>query len=137
GWVGVAWWAGGLWALNAFFPSGGARPPALAALPPLKPATRASTITAPIAVPLTAIRDAMEQHAPRELSGRRDNPLSQLLGKADIGWTLTRGPFSVVGGPGGVGVSPALHGTLRETGPSDQPAGHRGWAARRTDGGGV
>src|SRR5262249_4011442 len=128
GWVGVAWWAGGLWALNAFFPSGGARPPALAALPPLKPATRASTITAPIAVPLTAIRDTMEQHAPRELSGKRDNPLSQLLGKADIGWTLTRGPFSVAGGAGGRAAPTALNGTLRVTGQIADQAGNIGGA---------
>jgi hypothetical protein len=120
--------AGGLWALNAFLPSGGARQPSLAALPPLKPATRASTITAPIAIALTVIRDTMEQHAPRELAGKRDNPLSQLLGKADIGWTLTRGPFSVVGGAGGLVVSTALNGTLRVTGQIADQAGNIGGA---------
>ncbi len=93
----VGSFAGALWALNAFLPAGNARQPALAAMPPLKPATRTSTITAPVALALSAIRDEMEQHAPRELSGKRDNPLSQLLGNADIGWTLTRGPFSVAG----------------------------------------
>jgi len=86
----VGSFAGALWALNALFPSGGAHAPALAAIPPLNPATRTSTITAPIAIALSAIRDEMEQHAPRELSGKRDNPLSQLLGKADIGWTDPR-----------------------------------------------
>jgi hypothetical protein len=120
--------AGVLWALNAFLPSGGARQPTLAALPPLKPATRASTITAPIAIALTVIRDTMEQHAPRELAGKRDNPLSQLLGKADIGWTLTRGPFSVVGGAGGLVVSTALNGTLRVTGQIADQAGNIGGA---------
>ena len=68
-------------------------------MPPLKPATRISTVTAPIAVALTAIRDALERQAPRDLAGKRDNPLAELLGKADIGWTLTRGPFSVAGAP--------------------------------------
>jgi hypothetical protein len=120
--------AGVLWALNALLPSGGARQPTLAALPPLKPATRASTITAPIAIALTVIRDTMEQHAPRELAGKRDNPLSQLLGKADIGWTLTRGPFSVVGGAGGLVVSTALNGTLRVTGQIADQAGNIGGA---------
>src|SRR5262249_36068501 len=133
----VVSFAGALWALNAFFPSGGARQPSLAALPPLKPATRSSTITAPIAVALTAIRDTMEQHAPRELSGKRDNPLSQLLGKADIGWTLTRGPFSVVGGPGGLVVSTALNGTLRVTGQIADQAGNVGGALGNLLGGDV
>jgi hypothetical protein len=124
----VASFAGAMWALNAFFPSGGARQPTLAALPPLKPATRSSTITAPVAIALTAIRDSMEQHAPRELSGKRDNPLSQLLGKADIGWTLTRGPFSVVGGSNGLVVTTALNGTLRVTGQIADQAGNIGGA---------
>jgi hypothetical protein len=129
--------AAALWALNAFFPAGGARQPALAALPPLAPATRASTMTAPIAVALTAIRDSMEQHAPRELAGKRDNPLSQLLGKADIGWTLTRGPFSVAGGAGGLTVTTALNGTLRVTGQIADQAGNIGGAIGNLLGGDV
>ncbi len=124
----VVSFTGALWALNAFLPAGGSRPPPLAALPPLKPATRASTIAAPIAIALTAISDTMEQRAPRELSGKRDNPLSQLLDKADIGWTLTRGPFSVAGGAGGLTVSTALNGTLRVTGQVSEQAGNVGRA---------
>ena len=120
--------AGALWALDAFFPAGGARRPALAAMPPLKPATRTTTITAPIAVALDAIRDAMEQHAPRELAGKRDNPLTQLLGKADIGWTLTRGPFTVVGRSEGLTISTILNGTLRVTGQIANQAGTVGGA---------
>ena len=133
----VVSFAGALWALNFFFPSGGAPPPTLAALPPLKPATRASTITAPVAIALTAIRDSMEQHAPRELSGKRDNPLSQLLGKADIGWTLTRGPFSVAGSPNGLVVTTALNGTLRVTGQIADQAGNLGGALGNLLGGDV
>jgi hypothetical protein len=129
--------AGALWGLNAFFPSGSAPQPKLAALPPLKPATRASTITAPIAVALTAIRDEMEQHAPRELSGKRDNPISQLLNKADIGWTMTRGPISVAGGSGGLVVTTALNGTLRVTGQISEQAGNIGGAIGNLLGGDV
>jgi hypothetical protein len=124
----VGSFAGALWALNALFPAGNARQPALAAMPPLKPATRTSTITAPVAIALGAIRDEMEQHAPRELSGKRDNPLSQLLGKADIGWTLTRGPFSVAGRTEGLVISTALSGTLRVTGQIADQAGNVGGA---------
>ena len=39
----------------------------------------------------------MEAHAPRNLTGQKENPLSDLLGKADIGWSMSRGPFSVTG----------------------------------------
>src|ERR1700760_3794034 len=92
--------AGALWALDVVAPHATSRRPALAALPPLEPATRTSTITAPVTVPLAVIRDALEQRAPRELAGKRDNPLTDLLGKADIGWTLARGPFAGAGGRG-------------------------------------
>jgi hypothetical protein len=124
----VASFAGALWALAAFSPGGGTRRPALAAMPPLPPATRTSTITAPIAVALGAIRDVMEQNAPRELSGKRDNPLTQLLGKADIGWTLARGPFTVVGRAEGLVIATALNGTLRVTGQIANQAGSVGGA---------
>ncbi|MEA3022767.1 MAG: hypothetical protein QOK01_1619, partial [Alphaproteobacteria bacterium] len=80
-----------LWALDVLFPRAASRPPKLAATAPLKAATRMSTVTAPIAVALAAIRDTMERQAPRDLAGKRDNPLAELLGKADIGWTLARG----------------------------------------------
>ena len=120
--------AGALWALDAFFPAGSVRKPALAAMPPLKPATRTSTITAPIAVALGVIRDSMEQHAPRELAGKRDNPLTQLLSKADIGWTLARGPLAVTGRSEGLTVSTALNGTLRVTGQIAGQVGNVGGA---------
>src|SRR5580692_9536085 len=105
----VGSFTGALWGLNTFFPAAGNRPPKLVEMPPLKPATRTSTITAPIAVALTAIRDAMEERAPRNLTGKGDNPLAQLLGKADIGWTLTRGPFVVVGRSEALTVTTALN----------------------------
>jgi hypothetical protein len=112
----VGSFAGALWALETFFPVAGSRPPAVAAMPPLKPATRTSTITAPIVIPLTTIRDVIEERAPRNLTGKSDNPLSQLLGKADIGWTLTRGPFAVVGRSEALTVTTPINGTLRLTG---------------------
>ena len=54
-------------------------------------------VIAPVAVSHTAIRDALEVAAPRNLAGKRENPLSQALGKLDIGWTLTRTPLTVAG----------------------------------------
>jgi hypothetical protein len=114
----AAFFGGTLWALDTFFPadSMAERRPALAALPPLKPETRPSVIIAPVAVAALAIRDVMEARAPRGLNGKRDNPLSDLLGKADIGWSVSRGPISVRGASSGLNISAPLNGTLRVTG---------------------
>ena len=112
----VGSFAGALWGLDTFFPTATSRRPVLVEMPPLQPATGTSTITAPIMVSLAAIRDTMEERAPRNLAGKGDNPLTQLLGKADIGWTLTRGPFTVVGRNEGLTVTTPLNGTLRLTG---------------------
>ncbi len=120
--------AGALWALDTLAPVGRGRPPALVAMPPLKPATRTSTITAPIGVALTAIRDAVEREAPRELAGKQDNPLTQLLGKADIGWTVARGPIAVAGRNERLVISTALNGTLRVTSLVANQAGNVGGA---------
>jgi hypothetical protein len=90
--------------------------PALVEVPPLKQVSRTSVIVTPTAIALTAIRDALEVSAPHNLSGKRDNPISQLLTNADIGWTVGRGPLAVTGRPEGLAVSTALTGTLHVTG---------------------
>ena len=56
-----------------------------------------STVMAPIAVALSAIRDAADRGAPRDFAGKADNPISQILQNADIGWTASRGPISATG----------------------------------------
>ncbi len=114
---------GALWAMDALFPRGGQHPK-LADMPPLQSVTRISTITAPVAVALNVIRDVMEQQAPRNLAGKRDNPLTELLGKADIGWTLGRGPIAVAGRSEGLTISTAINGTLRVTGQIANQAGN-------------
>jgi hypothetical protein len=120
--------AGALWAMDALFPHAGGQRPKLADTPALQPVTRISTITAPVAVALTVIRDVMEQQAPKDLQGKRDNPLTELLGKADIGWTLARGPITVAGRAEGLTLSTALNGTLRVTGQLANQAGNVGGA---------
>src|SRR5882757_4277303 len=72
--------------------------PVLAELPPLPPATRISSIVAPITISLAAIRDAADRAAPRNFTGKADNPVSQILQNADIGWTASRGPIAATGG---------------------------------------
>jgi hypothetical protein len=127
----VALFFGGtLWALETFFPRDAMseRRPVLIALPALKPVTRTSTIVTPVAVAALAIRDILEANAPRGLDGRRDNPLSELLGKADIGWTLARGPLAVAGSGTGLNITTTLNGTLRVTGQIADKTGQLGGA---------
>lgn len=123
----VALFFGGtLWALNLFGPSRppGGSGPALTALPPLQPITRTSQIIAPVAITHNAIRDAIDAAAPRNLTGKRDNPLSEALGKADIGWTVGRGPMTIGGRPPkSLAISTVLNGTLRITGQIANAAG--------------
>src|SRR5258706_3903917 len=85
----AAFFTGTLWALNTFFPADPMREsqPDLVALHPMAPVTRTSVIVAPVAVASLAIRDIIEANAPRGLNGKNENPLADLLGKADIGWT--------------------------------------------------
>src|SRR3954454_17746440 len=92
------------------------RPPALAELPPLPPAPRASTVMAPIAVALSAIRDAADRGAPRTFTGTPDNPISQILQNADIGWTASRGPIAATGAQDVLSLATPLTGTLNVTG---------------------
>src|SRR5258706_9961198 len=65
----------------------------------------------------------MEAKAPRDLTGKRDNPLSQLLKDAELGWTIARGPLAVAGRPEALQVSTVLNGTFRATGQIAAKAG--------------
>jgi len=114
----AVFFAGTLWALNMFSstsPLDESRP-VTAAIPPLQPATRTSVVVAPVAVAALAIRDAMEANAPRGQTGKNENPLADLLGRAEIGWTIARGPIVVNGASTGLNISTTLNGSLRVTG---------------------
>ena len=97
-------------------PRGDVRAPALVELPPLPPAPRLSTVMAPIAIALSAIRDAADRSAPRNFNGKADNPISQILENADIGWTASRGPISATGAQDVLSLATPLTGTLNVTG---------------------
>jgi hypothetical protein len=99
-----------------FWPSAPDKRPQLVEIPPLKAATRTSVVIAPTAVALSAIRDAMEAQAPRDLSGKRENPVGQLLQNAELGWTIARGPLALTGRPEGLNVVAPLNGAFRLTG---------------------
>ncbi len=109
------------WLWPASAPS--TRPP-LTAVTPLEPITRASIIVAPVVVANSAIREALEAQAPRNLSGKKDNPLAQLLSNANIGWTVTRSPLTVGGRADALVVSTVLTGTLHVTGQLSDVAGN-------------
>ena len=114
-----------LFALELLSPisSGGGTPgaapegrPELVPIKPLEPATRTSVVIAPASIAMTAIRIALDNAAPRDLSGKPDNPLGKLLSKAEIGWTVTRTPIGVAGRSDGLAITTGLNGSLRITG---------------------
>jgi hypothetical protein len=97
-------------------PRGTVASPVLAELPPLPPAQSTSSILAEVAIAIPAIRDAADRGAQRSFSGKADNPVSQLLQNADIGWTASRGPIAASGGQDVLSLATLLTGTLNVTG---------------------
>ncbi len=90
--------------------------PVLAELPPLPPAPRISSIIAPVSISLAAIRDAADRGAPRNFTGKAENPVSQVLQNADIGWTASRGPIAATGAQDVLTLTTPLTGKLNVTG---------------------
>src|SRR5277367_4554052 len=84
--------------LNVFWPNSVQEGrPQLTAVPPLKPLSGTSTVLTPVAIAMSAVRDALEAQAPHNLTGKPQNPVSQLLSNADLNFTITRGPLNVSG----------------------------------------
>src|SRR5882757_7593221 len=91
--------------------------PEIVPLPPLPAAaSNSSAMMVPIAIALTAIRDAADRGAPRDFGGKADNPAAQILQNADIGWTASRGPITATGAQDVLSLSTPLTGTLNPTG---------------------
>src|SRR6266853_1424401 len=103
-------------AMDWLSPRGTVRAPVLVELPPLPPAPRISSIVTPVAIALAAIRDAADRSAPRTFAGKADNPVSQILQNADIGWTASRGPITASGAQDVLSLATPLTGTLNVTG---------------------
>jgi hypothetical protein len=103
-------------AMDLLSPRGDGNAPVLAELPPLPPVPRTSSISVPVTIPLTAIRDAVDRGAPRNFAGKANNPVSQILQNADINWTAARGPITATGAQNVVSLSTPLTGTLNVTG---------------------
>src|SRR2546423_5347162 len=103
-------------AMDWLSPAGRVAAPVLVQLPPLPPAPRSSSIVAPVAIALSAIRDAADRSAPRTFAGKADNPISQILQNAEIGWTASRGPIAATGGQDVLSLATPLSGKLNVTG---------------------
>ena len=103
-------------AMDWLSPHSAGTAPVLVALPPLSPVPRASSIIVPVAIELTAIRDAADRGAPRNFAGKADNPVGQILQNADINWSAARGPITATGAQNVLSLSTPLTGNLNVTG---------------------
>src|SRR6266699_5832641 len=122
--VAIVSFGAAVFALNWLSPGPKDQRPALVEVPPLAPVARNSVIVTPAAIALSAIHGALETAAPRNLAGKRDNSLPQLLSNAEIDWTVARSPLAVSGRPDALVVSTALSGTFRATGQISGDAGN-------------
>lgn len=91
--------------------------------PPLAPLTGTSTILAPTAITLAAIREALDATAPRNFSGRPQNPVSKLLSNTQLNFSVTRGPLNVAGEPGALVITTPLTGSFQALGTLTGAAG--------------
>jgi hypothetical protein len=97
------------------------RRPVVADVPPLAAVTRSSLIVTPVVIPLAAIQSAIESAVPPTMSGKPDIPAPPGVTDAEIGWSLTREPFAITGGPQGLSLASSLSGSLRATGQFGPP----------------
>lgn len=90
--------------------------PAITQSPPLPLVSKNSIIVAPVAIALSAIRDAAEKGTPRNFAGKAENPISQILQNADISWSAARGQIATSGDKDVLTLSTPLNGKVNVTG---------------------
>jgi hypothetical protein len=103
-------------AMDWLSPRAASNSPAVVALPPLPVVSRSSFIVAPVVISLSVIREIADHAAPRNFTGKADNPVSQVLQNADIGWSASRGPMLASGGQDVLSLSTPITGKLNVTG---------------------
>jgi len=112
--IGAVIVTGAAWGMTRIGLFGAVAPqPQLASVPPLAPVTRSSVIVAPIAIALTAIKDALDTTAPRELSDKVDLAQVPILADTDVTWSVSRDPFTVTPEAEGLAISTSLNGAIR------------------------
>ncbi len=114
--IAIVFFFGTLWALNFLTPTIEPQKPRLLETPPLPPATRPSVVIAPAAIAISAVSKAVEDAAPRSLSGKPESPIAKVLSKADVTYTIERSPLTFTGRSDGLIVAADLNGALRITG---------------------
>jgi len=122
--VAIVFFFGTLWALDLLTPTVAPPQTVIAETPPLPPASRPSVVMVPVAIAIPTIRQALEQVAPRSLSGKPDNPIAKILSKADIAYTVDRSPLVLTGRADGLTIGADLSGTLRITGQLPEQIGN-------------
>ena len=121
--------AGTLWTMGLLAPRSFNRPPTLDKVPALPLSAHSSLIVTPIVIPLSAIRDAIEQQVPRNLSSQdtSNSPSSPNIPGLPFNWSLAREPFAIVGAPRGLTLSSTLRGSIHASsgtmGPQGGPPG--------------
>ena len=105
-----------LWSFDLLTPAGSLQPARLAETPDLPPAMRRSLVIAPVAIAIPALRQAIDDAAPRSISGKPDTPIAKVLSKSEVAYTLERAPFTFTGRADGLIISTDVNGTLRIAG---------------------
>jgi hypothetical protein len=103
-------------AMDLLSPRASSAAPTIVEMPPLPSVSRTSVIVAPVAISLSIIREIADHAAPRNFNGKADNPVSQVLQNADIGWSASRGPLLASGGQDVLSLSTPISGKLNVTG---------------------
>ncbi len=94
----VGSFAGATLLMNVLWPAAPQQArPALVAMPPLQPLTGTSVVLAPAAIALSAIAEALDAKAPKNLTSKPQNPVSKLLANAQLTININRGPFVMSG----------------------------------------
>jgi hypothetical protein len=120
----VGSFVGATLAINALWPPAAPlQQVSLTPVPPLQPLTGTSTVLAPTAISLGAIKEALEARAPKNLSGTPQNPLSKFLSDAQFKFSVNRGPLNVAGQAGALVVTTPLTGTFEALGTLTGAAG--------------
>ena len=106
----VVAFAGATLLLNVLWPSSLQEGrPSLASVPPLPPLAGTSTVLTPAAIAMSAIRDALEAQAPRNLSGQSAKSGVAIAAGAELNFTVKRGPLNVTGRPDALVVTTPLY----------------------------
>lgn len=88
----------------------------LATAPQVQAAPAPSTISIPIAIPITTLRDALERAVPARESGVRPDPIGDPVRDDAFSWNFGRTPIAVAAGDGAITATTQISGTAQISG---------------------